>query len=603
MNKSWMTKNKWSEKYVRGVNEFLEFAFNNGAINGTIRCPCTRCANGTSWVRGMVYAHLINYGICQGYTCWYAHGEQLGAISSQATNTPIHWEPIHDSSSGMRDMLHEVFPTHDLEQDPGLSQCPISEMGDETEGVYEDRQGASEGTQKFYNFLNDANKPLYEGCTEYTKFSAILLEILNKMLPSDASLPKNTYEVKKYMRKLGLGYEKIPVCVNGCMLFWKDNENAENCKVCGKSKWNQNKDGVESSQKLKRKPKKVLRWFPLKSRLQRLFMSSKTALHMKWHAEKRTDDGILRHLADALAWKAFDSKYPDFASDSRNVRLGLATDGFNPFGNMSTSYSRKSPSFKIDVYLEPLISELKELWDVGEPTYDVSSNQTFTIHAALMWTINDFPAYGDVSGWSTKGRFACPCCMGGWRKEARSFDGTQELDHPPPMPTGDEIWRQVQGIDSVIEAIRKRPNIVQVDCDKQLIWKKQNNLKARLDLKKMGLRPELHPVPKAANKTYLPAACFTMTKKEKKDFLKVIQNVKVPDGYASNVSRCAKVEECSLVGLKSHDSHILMQQLMPIALRGSLTKKVVEPLIALSGFFKEICSKTLRLEDLDRLES
>jgi len=138
MNKSWMTKNKWSEKYVRGVNEFLEFAFNNGAINGTIRCPCTRCANGTSWVRGMVY----------------------GAISSQATNTPIHWEPIHDSSSGMRDMLHEVFPTHDLEQDPGLSQCPISEMGDETEGVYEDRQGTSEGTQKFYNFLNDANKAI-----------------------------------------------------------------------------------------------------------------------------------------------------------------------------------------------------------------------------------------------------------------------------------------------------------------------------------------------------------------------------------------------------------------------------------------------------------
>jgi hypothetical protein len=69
------------------------------------------------------------------------------------------------------------------------------------------------------------------------------------------------------------------------------------------------------------------------------------------------------------------------------------------------------------VYLEPLISELKELWDVGEPTYDVSSNQTFTMHAALMWTINDFPAYGDVSGWSTKGRFACPCCMGNTKSE------------------------------------------------------------------------------------------------------------------------------------------------------------------------------------------
>jgi hypothetical protein len=46
-----------------------------------------------------------------------------------------------------------------------------------------------------------------------------------------------------------------------------------------------------------------------------------------------------------------------------------------------------------------------------------------------------------------------------------------------------------------------------------------------------------------------------------------------------------------------------MYQLMPIALNGFLPKKVVGPLIELFGFFREICSKTLRLEDLDRLEA
>ena len=51
------------------------------------------------------------------------------------------------------------------------------------------------------------------------------------------------------------------------------------------------------------------------------------------------DDGILRHPADAEAWKDFDRQHPMFAMDPRNVRLGLATDGFNPFGNMSTAYS------------------------------------------------------------------------------------------------------------------------------------------------------------------------------------------------------------------------------------------------------------------------
>jgi len=28
-----------------------------------------------------------------------------------------------------------------------------------------------------------------------------------------------------------------------------------------------------------------------------------------------------------------------------------------------------------------------------------------------MWTINDFPAYGMLFGWSTHGKLACPYCM------------------------------------------------------------------------------------------------------------------------------------------------------------------------------------------------
>ncbi len=56
----------------------------------------------------------------------------------------------------------------------------------------------------------------------------------------------------------------------------------------------------------------------------------------------------------------------------------------------------------IVVYLQPLIKELKELWDVGVETYDVSYKSIFQLHAALMWTINDFPAYGDLSGWNRK---------------------------------------------------------------------------------------------------------------------------------------------------------------------------------------------------------
>jgi len=70
-----------------------------------------------------------------------------------------------------------------------------------------------------------------------------------------------------------------------------------------------------------------------------------------------------------------------------------------------------NPKNRIDVYLQPLIDELKMLWDVGVDTFDVSCGKTFKLHAALMWTINDFPTYGMLSGWSTHGLLACLVCM------------------------------------------------------------------------------------------------------------------------------------------------------------------------------------------------
>jgi len=445
----------------------------------------------------------------------------------------------------------------------------------------------------------------------------------------------------------------------------------------------------------KKKAVKVLRWFPLIPRLQRLFMSHHTSPHMKWHAQGRTKDGVLRHPADGEAWKAFDSHYPDFASDPRNVRLGLASDGFNPFGIMSSSHSTwpvmlvpynlppwmcmKQPYFmlsliipgpsapgqNIDVYLTPLVSELKELWEVGVQTFDVTSKKYFSMRSALMWTINDFPAYGDLSGWSTHGRKACPCCrhetqstwltygrkfcfMGHrrwlppdhpWRRNKRRFNGAQELGGPPEFPDGDEIMRQLDGVVNRAKTRQKLPpgevdwkrrsvlydlpywkdqllrhNIDVMHTEKNVVdnilgtlldmsGKTKDNLEARQDLRKMKLRQELHPFTAENGKTLFPAACFTMTKKEKTDFLQVLHDVRVPDGYSSNVSRCVKLKECTIGGLKSHDNHIIMQQIMPIALRGTLSDDVVRPLIELCGFFRDICSKTLRVEDLDRLEN
>ncbi|KAI9197656.1 hypothetical protein LWI28_008413 [Acer negundo] len=64
---------------------------------------------------------------------------------------------------------------------------------------------------------------------------------------------------------------------------------------------------------------------------------------------------------------------------------------------------KNDPSREIDVYLRQLINELKELWEIGVRTYYKVTNSMFNLRAAVMYTINDFPAYGNLSRWSTSG--------------------------------------------------------------------------------------------------------------------------------------------------------------------------------------------------------
>ena len=87
--------------------------------------------------------------------------------------------------------------------------------------------------------------------------------------------------------------------------------------------------------------------------------------------------------------------------------------------------------------------------------------------------------------------------------------------------------------------------------------KTKDNLAACKDLEEMGLRPTLHPFTQNG-KTYMPAACHTMSTKDKTNFLKVFQDVRVPDGYASNIFHCVKLNDCTISDFKSHDSHVLM---------------------------------------------
>ncbi|KAL8090711.1 hypothetical protein AgCh_039959 [Apium graveolens] len=117
----------------------------------------------------------------------------------------------------------------------------------------------------------------------------------------------------------------------------------------------------------------------------------------------------------------------------------------------------------------------------------------------------------------------------------------------------------------------------------------------------MGIRKILHPTTSTDGK-YLEirAANFDMTNKEKDIFCPVLENVKFPYGFASNISKC--VQDRKLVGYKSHDAHIIMQYLLQIAMKKALKPKVAIPLIRLGEFFRGICSKVIEVDDVKKLQ-
>ncbi|XP_025647606.1 uncharacterized protein [Arachis hypogaea] len=246
----------------------------------------------------------------------------------------------------------------------------------------------------------------------------------------------------------------------------------------------------------------------------------------------------------------------------------------------------------IDIYLQPLIDELKELWENGFETYDASSGKLFRVHAALLWTISDLPGYSMLSGWRTSGKLACPVCnyekcsrflkhskktcyMGHRRFLAskhrllkdKSFDGMKELRTAPGTLSGPDILEKLGNMEIPFgKTIKRRRNdddpwtkksiffelpywstnllrhnldVMHIEkniCENivgtllNLEGKSKDHLKVRLDLVDMEIRHELHPKNIGLNKTFLPPAHFTMSSKEKCVFCCILKNVKLPKG-------------------------------------------------------------------------
>ena len=97
-------------------------------------------------------------------------------------------------------------------------------------------------------------------------------------------------------------------------------------------------------------------------------------------------------------------------------------------------------------------------------------------------------------------------------------------------------------------------------------------------------------------------ASFVLEKNTQLLVYKWLKSLRFLDGYASNISRLVNMEECRLYRMKSHDYHVFMQTLIPLAFRDLLLKGISDALTENSYFFRDICSGKLNVDHIERLE-
>ena len=99
---------------------------------------------------------------------------------------------------------------------------------------------------------------------------------------------------------------------------------------------------------------------------------------------------------------------------------------------------------------------------------------------------------------------------------------------------------------------------------------------------------------------YSPAS-YTLTKEEKESFFDCLNSMKVPSGYSSNLKGLINMKEKKFTNLKAHDCHMLMTQLLPVALRGLLSENVRLLIVKLCAFLNAISQKAINPANLGKL--
>ncbi|XP_026459461.1 uncharacterized protein LOC113360133 [Papaver somniferum] len=686
-NKKWMKCDRKSGEYIQGVRSFIQFAKNNGGGRVLFSCPCRNCMNGKGLVSlSEISLHLLKYGICLTYTTWRHHGESsVAARSRHRDNTTAVMDgnvtvgvDVDGNVTSAMDM--DVNVTGGVDVDENVTAGVDVDENVTTNVDVDENIGTKGCCKKKLSAAERARVPLYPSCpkgksalyvaimvnnikTQYAisdNGMTAMLELIKELLPEENTLPSKFPDVKKIIQELGMDYVTYDACVNDCILCWKDKSSLLKCPVCQEPLYVR---VFNDERKLTQVAQKTLRHFPIIARLKRFYSIPWIAEAMLWHFRAQKDINVMRHPVDSSAWRCADSFFPEFAKEARNVTLGIATDGFNPYGCFGLNYScwpvflcpynlppsmcmkrefsmlcllisgPRAPGKDIDVYLQPLIEELKELRNDGVMTFDSFTGSEFLMRARLLWAIHDFPALGTLSGCVTHGYFYFPSCgeetdaewlpyskklcyMGHrrwlptkhkFRDDKTNFSGGVEHGKAPWPLTGLQVQEMVANLKRkqvrhCTDVMHTEKNITEHIVNTVLgNSKSKDGLNACKYMEAMGIKKRLWlKEDDNTGKTTMEDGSFALTKDEKVAFCTVLKNLRVPSNFCSNLRNNVGINPPELKNLKSHDYHVMMQSLFPLLVHTatSFPKDLRVALLRISLFFNILCAKVINREHL-----
>ncbi|CAM8932248.1 unnamed protein product [Rhodiola kirilowii] len=133
----------------------------------------------------------------------------------------------------------------------------------------------------------------------------------------------------------------------------------------------------------------------------------------------------------------------------------------------------------------------------------------------------------------------------------------------------------------------------------QIAGKSKDSKEVRLDLEILGIRRDLW-LKSVGGSNIIPTANYVLPASKKKIFFDWMKELRFPDSYSSNIAKCVK--NGKLMGMKTHDCHVLLEQVLPLALPDLLPKQVADTVVQLAKFFRDLCCKSLHPNDLNQLE-